>query len=105
MEVWERAALLSAKVNCSLRSLWDPGFRDQIARAGASMLNNIAEGLSQESLMERNRFLTIASLSCSQLQACVHRGGDLGYFEKNQVADWFAETHEIVVMLGDLSDT
>jgi len=43
LEVWKRAARLSADIYIELRELKDFGFRDQITRAGLSVPSNIAE--------------------------------------------------------------
>jgi len=44
LEVWKRAARLSADIYKEPRDLKDFGFKDQITRSGLSVPSNIAEG-------------------------------------------------------------
>ena len=46
LEVWKRAARLSADLYKAFAEVEDFGFRDQITRAGLSIPSNIAEGTS-----------------------------------------------------------
>ena len=49
LEVWKRAARLSASIYKELKNLKDWGFRDQITRSGLSVPSNIAEGFERAS--------------------------------------------------------
>jgi four helix bundle protein len=44
LEVWKKAARLSADIYRNLKDLKDYGFKDQITRSGLSVPSNIAEG-------------------------------------------------------------
>ncbi len=44
LDVWKRAARLSATLYQELAPIKDFGFRDQITRSGLSIPSNIAEG-------------------------------------------------------------
>jgi four helix bundle protein len=44
LEVWKKAARLSADIYIQLRELRDFGFKDQITRSGLSVPSNTAEG-------------------------------------------------------------
>ncbi len=52
LEVWKRAARLSADIYKELFGLKDYGFKDQITRSGLSIPSNIAEGIERESAKE-----------------------------------------------------
>ena len=56
LDVWKRAARLSADIYRQLRELKDYGFKDQITRSGLSVPSNIAEGFERESQKVRYEF-------------------------------------------------
>ena len=49
LEVWQRAARLSAEIYVKLKNLRDYSFRDHITKTGLSIPSNIAEGFERES--------------------------------------------------------
>jgi len=49
LDVWKRAARLSAEIYKQLRDLKDFTFKEQITRSGLSIPSNIAEGHERES--------------------------------------------------------
>jgi len=49
LDLWRRAARLSADIYRALADLRDFGFRDQITRSGLSIPSNIAEGYERNS--------------------------------------------------------
>jgi four helix bundle protein len=67
LDVWRRAARLSADLYKALVDLKDYGFRDQITRAGLSIPSNIAEGHERESDKEIANFLNYAKGSAGEL--------------------------------------
>jgi len=74
LEVWKRAARLSAEIYKELKGLKDFGFRDQITRLGLSIPSNIAEGMERESLKECTNFLSYAKGSCGELRTQIFIG-------------------------------
>jgi len=52
LEVWKRAARLSANIYKELARLKDYSFRDQITRSGLSVPSNIAEGFERGSILD-----------------------------------------------------
>ncbi len=68
LEVWKRAARLSANIYIQLKDLRDYGFKDQITRSGLSIPSNIAEGFERESQKENITFLSYAKGSCGELR-------------------------------------
>tara|TARA_R110002153_G_scaffold174637_2_gene327949 strand:- start:1711 stop:1926 length:216 start_codon:yes stop_codon:yes gene_type:complete len=63
LEVWKRAARLSAEIYKQTASLRDFGFRDQITRSGLSVPSNIAEGMTRETPKDKRHFITISRSS------------------------------------------
>ena len=57
----------------------DFGFRDQIQRAGLSIMNNIAEGFERKSDADFARFLDFAKASCGETRSMYYTAEDLGY--------------------------
>jgi four helix bundle protein len=99
IEVWKKAARLSATLYVEFRDLRDFGFRDQITRSGLSIVSNIAEGYERDSEREFARFLRIAKGSCGELRAQIYIGMEAGYIDKNQGKKWLESCFEISRML------
>jgi four helix bundle protein len=68
LEVWKRAARLSADLYKQLKDLKDYGFKDQITRSGLSVRSNTAEGFERESNKDCVKFLLYAKGSCGELR-------------------------------------
>jgi four helix bundle protein len=102
LDVWKRAARLSAGIYQALSEMRDHGFRDQICRSGLSVPSNIAEGMERGTDREVSRFLTIAKGSCGELRTQIYIGMEIGYIPKDLGARWLQETREISAMLMGL---
>ena len=59
----------------------DFGFRDQIRKAGVSIMNNIAEGFERSTDAEFARFLDVAKGSCGEVRSLYHTAEDLDYVD------------------------
>ena len=102
LEVWKKAARLSADLYVTFASLKDYGFRDQITTAGLSIPSNIAEGYERESKKEMANFLNYAKGSAGELRTQVYVGMDVGYIESETGLRWLREVEEISRMLHGL---
>ena len=105
LEVWKKAARLSAQIYKDLSGLKDYGFKDQITRSGLSVPSNIAEGFERESQEESLTFLSYAKGSCGELRSHIYIGMDIGYIERDIGKNWLRETNEISSMLSGLMKT
>jgi len=105
LEVWKRAARLSANIYKELRDLKDFGFKDQITRSGLSVPSNIAEGFERESQRESLTFLSYAKGSCGELRCQIYIGIDIGYIDNEVGKKWLREANEISSMLSGLIKT
>lgn len=102
LDVWKRAARLSANLYRELAGLSDLGFKDQITRAGLSIPSNIAEGMSRDGAREKARFLLIAKGSCAELRTQLYIGLDVGFVPRDFAQAGIQETREIAAMLSGL---
>ena len=105
LEVWKRAARLSADIYRKLSDLRDFSFKDQITRSGLSVPSNVAEGFERESQKENIQFLSYAKGSCGELRSQVYIGMDINYIPKDIGRRWLAEANEISAMLAGLIKT
>ncbi len=80
--IWQQARSLVKEIYEDLSKgpgSRDYGFRDQIQKAGISIMNNIAEGFERKSDVEFARFLDIAKGSCGEVRSMYYAAEDLGY--------------------------
>jgi four helix bundle protein len=105
LEVWKRAARLSASIYKELKNLKDWGFRDQITRSGLSVPSNIAEGFERASQKECLTFLSYAKGSCGELRCQIYIGIDIAYIDKGVGEKWLKEASELSSMIGGLIKT
>ena len=105
LEVWKKAARLSADIYRELKNLKDYGFKDQITRSGLSVPSNIAEGFERESQKENLNFLSYAKGSCGELRCQIYIGMDVEYIPKDVGKRWIGEAAEISAMLSGLIKT
>ncbi len=102
LDVWKRAAWLSANIYKVLSHIKDFGFKDQITRSGLSIPSNIAEGIERGSNKECARFLQYAKGSCGELRTQIYIGIDIGYINPETGKQWIKETRELSAMLVGL---
>ncbi len=105
LEVWKRAARLSAEIYREMKILKDHGFKDQITRSGLSVPSNIAEGFERQSQKESLIFLSYAKGSCGELRSQIYIGMDIGYIDRRIGKTWLREANEISSMLSGLIKT
>ena len=105
LEVWKRAARMSADLYKLLRCLKDYGFKDQITRSGLSIPSNMAEGFERDSQKECIKFLTYAKGSCGELRCQIYIGMETEYIPSDIGKKWIQETIEISSMLSGLIKT
>ena len=105
LEVWKRAARLSADIYKKLRNLRDYSFRDQISRSGLSIPSNVAEGFERQSRKDSLVFLSYAKGSCGELRTQIYVGMDIGYIDQKTGQGWLDEATSISSMLAALIKT
>jgi four helix bundle protein len=86
IEAWQKARELARVVYQSTKDgqiSRDYGLRDQMRRAGVSIMANIAEGFSRRSNKEFCQFLFIAKSSAAELQSQRVRSIGSGIYRKS----------------------
>lgn len=81
LRIWQEARQLVKQIYVDLEKVKDYGFRDQIQRAGISIMNNVAEGFERNSDAEFARFLNIAKGSAGEVRSMFYAAEDLHYVD------------------------
>ena len=86
LEIWQNARELCKKIN--QYCLHNPKFlnhdKNQIDRASASIMDNIAEGFERDGNREFIQFLSIAKGSIGETRSQTYRAYDYGYISKEE---------------------
>lgn len=99
LDVWKRAASLSAGLYRTLETSREYGFKDQITRSALSIASNIAEGYERDTPADRVKFLTYAKGSCAELRSQLYVGIKAGLLQREPAKAWITETNELSKML------
>ncbi|MEM9016968.1 MAG: four helix bundle protein [Verrucomicrobiota bacterium] len=83
LRIWQQARVLAANVYRDFGGSKDFGFRDQIQRAGVSVMNNIAEGFERNSPKEFAHLLGVAKGSCGEVRSMLFLAEDLNYLSSD----------------------
>jgi len=86
LEIWKMSRELVNLIYSDFRSCKDYGFRDQVTRAGISIMNNISEGFCRNSDMEFKQFLNISKGSSGEIKSMYYIAEDQQYV-KAEVAN------------------
>jgi four helix bundle protein len=82
--IWQFAREIVKQIYSDFRSCKDFGFRDQITRAGVSVMNNISEGFCRNSDAEFKQFLNIAKGSIGEVKNMYYLAEDLNYMTNEE---------------------
>ncbi len=100
--VWQKARELAVAVYRDYAHSKDFGFKDQILRAGVSIMNNIAEGFDRKGNKEFGHYLYIAKGSCAEVRSMLYLGSDLRHCSPERTRELLQMTNDISCMLGGL---
>ena len=102
---WQRARKLTSniyKVSNIGEFARDFGLKDQIRRAGVSVMSNIAEGFERGRPTEFHQFLSIAKGSCAELRSQLYVALDVGYVVGDDFRALMNEAIEVGQIVGGL---
>ncbi len=83
LRVWQGALEIAVEVLRLVESCQNYAFADQVRRSAISVPSNIAEGMTRDSEVEKNRFLSIAKASNAELETQLLIAEKLGYFSND----------------------
>jgi four helix bundle protein len=84
LAVWQMAREMVNLIYKDFRICKDFGFRDQITRAGISIMNNISEGFCRESDAEFKQFLNISKGSAGEIKSMYYIAEDQQYISVDE---------------------
>ena len=102
LEIWISARELVNLIYSDFKDCSDFAFRNQITRAGISIMNNIAEGFYRNSDAEFRQFLNISKGSAGEVRAQLYVALDQNYVDQQSFNRLHALTTEISRMIGGL---
>ena len=102
LDVWKKAARLSADVYKAFALCRDFGFKDQITRSCLSIASNIAEGMERDSFKEQIRFLDITKGSAAEFATQIYIAMDIEYIEKAIGKEWIEKIDHLIAMITKL---
>src|SRR5256884_8787991 len=102
LEVWQGGCRLSVGVYNAFDRCRRFSLKDQIERAGLSILSNIAEGAERGSTKDFAHFLNYSKGSCGELRTQLYIARKLKAVAKGEFEKLVAETKEISAMLQGL---
>ena len=84
LAVWKMSREIVNQIYNDFRSCRDFGFRDQITRAGISIMNNISEGFCRGSDAEFRQFLNISKGSAGEIKNMYYIAEDQQYISVDE---------------------
>jgi four helix bundle protein len=106
IEAWQKARELTREIyRVTNRGAFtkDFGLRDQIRRASASIMSNIAEGFGRGGNREFIQFLSITKGSVSEARAQLYVAVDVGYLTKDQFQQFCSLSRSTENLIGGSS--
>ena len=109
LRIWQQARVQAVEIyrafGAETPAERDFGFRDQIQRAGVSVMNNIAEGFERRTPADFARFLDTAKGSCGEVRSMCYLAKDLGYLPAETAQHKRAEAKKISRGIESLAKT
>jgi four helix bundle protein len=102
---WQKARSLTAaiyQVTNQGAFAKDFGLKDQIRRAGVSVMSNIAERFERGRMTEFHQFLSIAKGSSGELRSQLYVALDAQHIDADEFRQLFADAQEVSRIIGGL---
>ncbi len=100
LAIWEMARELVNLIYSCLNNCKDYSFKDQITKAGVSILNNISEGFCRGSDSEFRYFLNVSKGSAGEVKSMLYLAEDLGYIRCDKAQELRDKTQRLINSLG-----
>jgi four helix bundle protein len=100
LEIWKMSRELVKNIYNDVRKCNDLGFRDQITRAGISIMNNISEGFCRSRYIEFRRFLKISKGSAGEVKSLYYIAEDLGYVNPLTASERRNKSQQLINSIG-----
>jgi len=100
--VWKMARELVNLIYSDFRECKDFGFRDQITKAGISIMNNISEGFCRNSDAEFRQFLNISKGSSGEVKNMYYISEDQRYTTKEISIDRRNKSQRLINSISTL---
>ena len=100
LEIWKMARELVNLIYSDFSECRDFGFRDQITRAGISIMNNICEGFCRGGDAEFRQFLKISKGSSGEVKNMYYIAEDQGYVTIDVASDRRNRTQRLINSSG-----
>jgi four helix bundle protein len=102
---WQKAKEMTILIYNNFKDSKDFGFKDQIQRAGVSVMNNIAEGYERKTNNEFRQFLYIAKGSCGEVRSMLYLVKELNTISEDTFKKLYSLAEEISKILSGLIKT
>jgi four helix bundle protein len=102
---WQKARSLTAaiyKITNQGTFSKDFGLKEQIRRAGVSVMSNIAEGFERGKMTEFHQFLSIAKGSSGELRSQLYVALDVQHVDADEFQQLSANAQEVGRIIGGL---
>ncbi len=94
--IWKMSREIVNQVYIDFKYCKDFGFRDQVTRAGISIMNNISEGFCRGSDAELRQFLRISKGSAGELKNMYYIAEDQQYLSLEESLDRRNKTQQLI---------
>ncbi len=102
LEIWRMARTLVNGIYSDFGSCRDYGFKDQITRAGVSIMNNISEGFCRNSDAEFRHFLNISKGSSGEVKNMYYIAEDQKFVDNAISVDRRNKTQQLINSISAL---
>jgi four helix bundle protein len=102
LAIWRMAREVANSVYCDFWNCKDFGFRDQITRAGISIMNNISEGFCRGGDAEFKQFLKISRGSAGEIKNMYYIAEDQNYISDENALTRRNKSQQLINSISSL---
>lgn len=102
IEIWRMSRVLVNSVYSDFKNCRDYGLKDQITRAGVSIMNNISEGFCRNSDVEFHHSLNISKGSAGEVKSMYYIAEDQNYLDNVLSVERRNKTQQLINSISAL---